>query len=132
MKEYNLSRKCNVLIVFDDMIADMISNNEFSPVVTELLIRKRKLNIPTVFITQSYSQVPKDFSLNSIDVFIMTISNKQELQQIPFNHSSDMNSKGFMNLYNKYSAKQYAFLVIDITLVSDNSLRFRNNLLERI
>ena len=43
----------------------MISNNELSPVVTVLLIRKRKLNIHTVFITQSYSQVPQDFSLNS-------------------------------------------------------------------
>ena len=62
----------------------------------------------------------------------MTISNKQELQQIAFNHSSDMNSKDFISLYNKYNAKQYPFLVIDITLVSDNSLRFINNLLERI
>ena len=54
IEEYNPSRKCNVLIVFDNMTVDTSSNKKRSPIVTELFIRGRKLNISTVFITQSY------------------------------------------------------------------------------
>ena len=60
--DYNPIKKCKILIVFDDMIADMINNN---PIVTELFIRGRKLNISIVFIRQSYFKVPKDVRLNS-------------------------------------------------------------------
>ena len=60
IEEYNLGKKRNVLIVFDDMIADMINNTKLNPVVTELFIRGRRLNISIVFITQSYFKVPKD------------------------------------------------------------------------
>ena len=63
--------------------------------------------------------------------FIMKNTNKQ-LEQIAHNHSSDIDFKGFMNLYKKYTAKPYSFLVIDATLASDNPLRFRKNLLKRI
>ena len=76
--------------------------------------------------------VPKNISLNSTLYFIMTIPNKQELQQIAFYHSSDIDFKDFMNICKKYIAKPYSFLVIDTTLASDNPLRFRRNLLERI
>ena len=48
IEEYNPSRRSNVLI-FDDMIADMISNKNITPIVTELFIRRRKLNISLVF-----------------------------------------------------------------------------------
>ena len=75
-------KKRKILIVFDDMIADMISNNKLNPIVTELFIRGRKLNISIVFITQSYFKVPKDVRLNSTHFFIMKIPNKRELQQI--------------------------------------------------
>ena len=68
----------------------MISNNKLNPIVTELFIRGRKLNISIVFITQSYFKVPKDVRLNSTDFFIMKIPNKRELQQIALNHSSDI------------------------------------------
>ena len=54
----------NRLIVFDDMIADMISYKKLSPIVTEIIIRERKLNIYAVFITQSYFQVLKDVRMN--------------------------------------------------------------------
>ena len=57
----------------------MINNKKLNPVVTELFIRGRKLNISIVFITQSYFKVPKDVSLNSIRFFIIEISNKREL-----------------------------------------------------
>ena len=114
------------------MITDILTNKKLFPVVPELFIRDRKLIISFVFITQSYFAVPKNIRLNSTYYFIMKIPNKQELQQIAFNHSSDIDFKDFMNLYKKCTAKPYSFLVIDATLASDNPSRFRKNLLERI
>ena len=99
IKGYNPGKKYKILIVFDDMISDMINNKKFNPVVTELFIRGRKLNLSFVFITQSYFKVPKDFRLNSTDVFIMKIPNKRELQEIALNHSSDIDFKDFMKIY---------------------------------
>ena len=75
IEEYNLSKKHKILIVFDDMIADMINNEKLNPIVSELFIRGRKLNISIVFITKSYFKVPKDVRLNSTDSFIMKILN---------------------------------------------------------
>ena len=65
MEGYNSDRRYKVLIVFDDMIADAISSKKPIQIVTQLFIKGRKLNIFTVFITQSYFAVPKDFRLNS-------------------------------------------------------------------
>ena len=62
----------------------------------------------------------------------MKIPNKQELQKITYHNSSDIDFKGFLNLYMKCTAKPYSFLVIDATLASDNPLSFRKNLSERI
>ena len=80
IEEYNIGKKHKVLIVFDDMIADMINNKKLNLVITELFIRGRKLNISIVFITQSYFKVPKDVRLNSTHFFIMKIPNERELQ----------------------------------------------------
>ena len=66
-----------MLIVFDDMIADMIHNKKLNSKVTELFIRGRKLNISLVFITQSYFKVPKNVRLNTTHFFIMKIPNKR-------------------------------------------------------
>ena len=93
------------------MIADMINNNKLEPVVTELFIRIRKLNIYLVFITQSYFTATKDNRKNSMHYFITKTPNQRELQQIAFNHS---------------------FLVTDTTFASYNTLLFRKNVLERI
>ena len=101
IQDYNPIKKRKILIVFDDIIADMINNNKLNPVVTELFIRGRKLDISIVFITQSYFKVPKDVRLNSTHFFIMKIPNKRKLQQIALNHSSDINSKDFMQIYKK-------------------------------
>ena len=57
-------KDCEILIVFDDMIADMIKNKNLNSIVTELFIRGRKLNISLVFITQPYFTVPKDVRMN--------------------------------------------------------------------
>ena len=119
----------NVLIVFDDMIADMINNNKLDLIVTELFIRCIKLNISILFITQSYFKVPKDVRLNSTHFFIMKIPNKRELQQITLNHSSNIDFKDFMKIYKKGTKEPYFFLVNDTTLSSDDPLRFRKNLL---
>ena len=129
IEDYNPIKKRKVLIIFDDMIADMINNNKLNPIVTELFIRGRKLNISIVFIKLSYFKVPKDVRLNSTHFFIMKIPNKRELQQIALNHSSDIDFKEFMNIYKKCTKEPYSFLVNDTTLPSDNPLRFRKNLL---
>ena len=91
------------------MIADMINNKKLSSIVTELFIRGRKLNISLVFITQSYFKVPKEVRLNCTHFFIVKIPNKRELQQIALNHSSDISSDDFINIYKKYTVKQYFF-----------------------
>ena len=125
---YNPDKENKILIVFDDMIADMINNKKLNSIITELFIRGRKLNISLVFITQSYFKVPKDVRLNTTHFFIMKIPNKRELQQIAISHSSDIDFKDFINIYKKCTDKPYSFLVIDTTLPSNSLLRFRKNL----
>ena len=95
IEEYNPNKKHKTLIVFDDMIADMLSNKKLNPIVTEFFIRGRKLNIFFVFITQYYFVVPKNIRLNSTHYLILKIPNKRELQQTAFNHSSDIDFKDF-------------------------------------
>ena len=129
IENYNPGKKRKVLIVFDDMIADMVNNKKLNSVITELFIRGRKLNISIVFITQSCFKVPKDVTLNSTHFFIMKIPNKRKLQQIALNHSSDIDFKDFMKIFKKYTAEPYSSLVDDTTLPLDDPLRFRKNLL---
>ena len=76
--DYNPSRKTKILIAFDNMIADIMTNKEFQSTIKELFIRCRKLNISPVFITQSYFSVPKDVRLNSTHYSIMKINNKRD------------------------------------------------------
>ena len=104
IEEYNIGTKHKILMVFDDMIADMIKNKKLIPIVKELFITGRKLNISIVFITQSYFKLPKNVILNSIHFFIMEIPNKRELQQIALNHLSDTDFKDFTKIYKKCTA----------------------------
>ena len=113
VEDYNPNKKCKILIIFDDMIADMINNKKLNPVITELFIRGRKLNISIVFITQSYFKVPKDVRLNSTHFFIMKIPNKKELQQIALNHSSDIDFKDFMKIDKKCTANHINFYLLE-------------------
>ena len=71
---------------------------KLNPMVIELFIRDRKLNISLVFITQSYFPVPKDIRLISTHYFIMKIPNKRKLKQIASHNLSDIDLKDFMNL----------------------------------
>ena len=91
------------------MMADMLSNKKHNSIVTELFNRGRKLNISLVFIIQCYFAITKNIRLNSTHYFIMKILNKQELQQIAFNHSSDIDVQDFMNLEKNYTGKPYLF-----------------------
>ena len=104
---YNSDKENKILIVFDDMIGDMINNKKLNSIVTELFITGRN---------------------NSTHFFIMKIPNKRDLMQIAINHSSDINNKDFIEIYRKCTDKPYSFLVIDTALPSNNSLRFRKNL----
>ena len=116
---YNPRRKRKILIVFDDMIADRMTNKRFQAIIKELLIRCRKLNTSIVLITQYYYSVPKEVRLNSTYNLTMKIHNKREFQQIAINHSVDINYKYLL---------LYSFLTIDTTLLAENPLRFRKNL----
>ena len=127
----NTNKKRKILIVFDDITADMLSNKKRNSVVTKF-IRERKLDIFLVFITQYCFAVPKNIRINSTHYFVWKIPIKRELQQIAFNHSSDIDFQGFINPYIKCTAKPDSVLVIDNTLVSDNSSSFTRNLLESI
>ena len=128
INEHNVDKDRKILIVFDDMIADMIHNKKLNSVVTELFIGGRELNISVVLITQSYFKVPKDVKLNTSHFFITKNSNKKELQKIAIKHSSDISTKDFANIYRECTAESYSFLVNDTTLASNNPLRYRKNL----
>ena len=116
IEEYNPRKKRKKLIVFNDMIADLISNKKLNSIVTELFIRGRKLSISLVFITQSCFKVPKDVRLNSTHFFVLKIPNKRELRETALNHSSDIDFQDFLNLYKQFTSKPYSFLVNDTVL----------------
>ena len=90
------------------MIAETISNKILNPIVTELFISVRKLIISLVFIIQSCFAVPKNISLNYTHYFNMNISNKRELKQTAFNHSSDIDFKDTINLHKKRTTNPYS------------------------
>ena len=128
IRDYNLDKESKILIVFDDLIADMTHEKKLNSIVTELFIRRRKLHISLVFVTQSYFKVPKDVRLNTTYFFISKIPNKRETKQIAINHSSDISIKDFEKIYRKRTAEPYLLFVNDSTFASDNPLRFRKNL----
>ena len=87
------------MIVFDDVIADMLSNKKLRPVVTDYLLEEENWNFYLVFITKSYFAVPKHIRLNSSQYFFMKTPNKRELQQTAFNHSSDIEFQDFFGYW---------------------------------
>ena len=129
---YNPNRRKKILIVFDDMIADIMTNKKFQSLIKELFVSSRKINISLVFITQSYFSVPKDVRLNLSHYLIMKINNKRELQNIAINYSADIDYKDFIKIYREYTKEPYNFLTIDTTLPSTNPLRLRKNLFDTL
>ena len=132
INDYNPIRKRKKLIVFDDMIADIMANTKFQAIIKELFVRCRKLYISLVFITQSYFSVPKDARLNSTHNLIMKINNRIELKNVAINHSADIDYKDFVKSYRKCTKEPYNFLAIDTKLPSSDPLRFRKNLFESL
>ena len=116
IKEHNPNKKRKILIVFNDMIADILSNKKLNPVVTELFIRGRKPSISFFLLHNLILLFQKNIKLKSACYFIMKFPNKQELQQIECKYSSDIDLQNFINLYKKCSANSYSFLIIDATL----------------
>ena len=97
-KNTTQTKKRKILIVFDDMIADIVRNKKLNPIVTKLFIRGKKLSVSLVFVTRPDFDVTKGITLNSTHYLIMKIANKQKIQQITFNYSSNIHFKDVMNL----------------------------------
>ena len=121
----NRRRKRKILIVFDDMIADIMTNKKSQAIIKELFIRCRKLNI----ITQSYFKSPKDARLNSTYYLIKKTHNKREVQNIATDHSVDIDYKDFLKIYKNCTNEPYSFFIINTTniLPADDPMVFRKN-----
>ena len=94
INNYNKNRDKKVLIVFDDIIADIEYNKNFKQIIKELFYRARKINVSIVFIKQSYFRALKDARLNSTH-YIMRINNKKELKRIAEEKSGHLDFKTF-------------------------------------
>ena len=123
-------RKQKVLIVFDDMIADIVSSKKFKAIIKELFIRCRKLNISIVFITQSYFRTPKDARLNSMHCTLMKVGNKKELKSIAEEKSGHLDYKDLLRMYNYCTKEPYSFMTIDARPTA--TIRFKKNFDEPI
>ena len=113
INDYNKNRDKKVLVIFDDMIADIMRSEKFKAIVKALFIRCRKLNISIVFITQSYFRTPKDARLNSTHYMLMKIGNKKELKSIAEENSGYLDFKDFLKIYNRCTDKPYSFMMVD-------------------
>ena len=113
INNYNKNRDKKVLIVFDDMIADIEYNKNFKRIIKELFYRARKISVSIVFITQSYFRVLKDARLNSTHYILMKRGNKKELKRIAEEKSGHLDYKDFLKIYNCCTSEPYSFMTID-------------------
>ena len=113
INNYNKNRDKKVLIVFDDMIADIEYNKNFKRIIKELFYRARKINVSIVFIRQSYFRALKDARLNSTHYVLMKIGNKKELKRIAEEKSGHLDYKDFLKIYNYCTREPYSFMLID-------------------
>ena len=107
INNYNKNRDKKVLIVFDDMIADIEYNKNFKRIIKELFYRARKINVSVVFITRSYFRALKDVRLNSTHYMLMKIGNKKELKRIAEEKSRHLDYKDFLKIYNYCTREPY-------------------------
>ena len=113
INDYNKNRDKKVLIIFVDMIADIMRSEKFKAIVKELFIRCRKLNISIVFITQSYFRTPKDAKLSSTHYILMKIGNKNKLKSIAEKNSGHLDFKDFLKIHNYCTKEPYSFMLVD-------------------
>ena len=109
----NKNRDKKVLIVFDDMIADIEYNKNFKRIIKELFYRAHKINVSIVFIMQSYFRALKDARLNSTHYILMKIGNKKELKSIAEETSGHLDYKDFLKIYNYCMKEPHSFMTID-------------------
>ena len=114
INDFNKNRDKKVLIIFDDMISDIMRSEKFKAIVKERFIRCRKLNVSIFFITQSYFRIPKDARLlNSTHYILIKIGNKKELKSIAEENSGHLDFKDFLKIYNYCTKEPYSFMLID-------------------
>ena len=108
-----------MLLVIDDMIADIEHNKNFKKVIKELFYRARKLNVSIIFITQSYFRALKDARLNSTHYVLMKIGNEKELKSIAEEKSGHPDYKDFLKIYNFCTKEPYSLclLMLDLLLL---------------
>ena len=130
INNYNKNRDRKVLIVFDDMIADIEYNKKFIIIIKELFYRTRKINVSIVFITQSYFRALKDARLNITHYILMKIGNIKELKRISEEKSGHLDYKDFLKMYNYCIREPYSFMLIDTRPTA--SVTFKKNFDEQI
>ena len=128
INNYNKNRDKKVLIVFDDMIADIEYNKNFKRIIKELFYRVRKINVSILFITQSYFRALKDARLNSTHYILMKVGNKKELKSIAEEKSGHLDYKDFLKMYNYCTSEPYCFMTIDAR--PNDTMVFKNNFTE--
>ena len=128
ISNYNKKRENKVLIVFDDMIADIEYNKNFIKMIKELFYRGRKMNISIVFITHRYFRALKDARLNSTHYILMKIGNKKELSSMAEEKSGNLDYKDFLKMYNYCTSEPYSFMTIDAR--PNATMVFRKNFTE--
>ena len=130
INNYNKTRDKKVLIVFDDMIADIEYNKKFKRIIKELFYRASKINVSIVFITQSYFRALKDLRLNITHYILMKIGNKKELKRIAQEKSGHLDYKDFLKIYNYCTKEPYSFMLIETRPTA--SVTFKKNFDEPI
>ena len=125
INNYNKNRDKKVLIVFDDVIANIEYNKNFKRIIKELFHRARKINVSIVFITQSYFR-----ALNSTHYILMKIGNKKEIKRIAEEKSGHLDYKDFLKMYNYCTEEPYSFMTIDTRPTA--SVTFKKNFNELI
>ena len=107
--DFNIGRKRKVVIIFDDMIPDIVTNKNYQQVIKELFMRSRKINIYLIIL--SFFSIPKN--------------NTYELNNIASSFCCDIERRDILKLYRKHTDEQYSFFTIDTTLNSNNDLKYR-------
>ena len=130
INNYNKNRDKKVLIVFDDMIADIEYNKNFKRIIKELFYKARKIYVSIVFITQSYFRALKDARLNSTHYILMKIGNEKELKSIVEEKSGNLDYKDFLKIYNYCMKEPYSFMTIDARPIT--TIPFKKNFDEAI
>ena len=130
INNYNKNRDKKVLIVFDDMIADIEYNKKIKRINKELFYRARKINVSIVFITESYLRALKDARLNSTHYILMKIVNKKELKRTAEEKSGHLDYKDFLKIYNYCTKGSYSFMTIDTRPTA--TIIFKKNFNERM